>query len=123
MLLSPTVHPWYVLWAWVPALLCGVRSWTLLATLVPLSYAALASYDPTTSTWEEPWWPSLLSTLPFLMALIWESVQHATQPGPWPLLLEIIFCDKPTAVIKNPPSKTYIISNFRDSGPRKAHSP
>lgn len=83
VLLSPTVHPWYVLWAWVPALLCGVRSWTLLATLAPLSYAALASYDPTTSSWEEPWWPPLLSTLPFLMALIWESVQHATQPGPW----------------------------------------
>ena len=83
VLLSPTVHPWYVLWAWVPALLCGVRSWTLLATLVPLSYAALASYDPTTSTWEEPWWPPLFSTLPFLMVLIWESVHHATQPGPW----------------------------------------
>jgi len=83
VLLSPTVHPWYVLWAWVPALLCGVRSWTVLATLVPLSYAALASYSSATSTWEEPWWPPLLSTLPFLMALIWESVQHATQPGPW----------------------------------------
>jgi len=83
VLLSPTVHPWYVLWAWVPALLCGVRSWTLLATLVPLSYASLASYDPMTSIWEEAWWPPLLSTLPFGMALIWESVQHLTQPGPW----------------------------------------
>jgi len=83
VLLSPTVHPWYVLWAWVPALLCGVRAWTLLATLVPLSYAALASYDPVTSSWEEPWWPPLFSTLPFGMALIWESVQHMTRPGPW----------------------------------------
>ena len=83
VVLSPTVHPWYVLWAWVPALLCGVRSWTLLATLIPLSYAALVSYDPTTSAWEEPWWPPLLTTLPFLMALLWEYAQHATQPGPW----------------------------------------
>ena len=83
VLLSPTVHPWYVLWAWVPALLCGVRSWTVLATLVPLSYAALGSYDPHTSSWEEPWWPPLFSTLPFLLALLWESVHHATQPGPW----------------------------------------
>ena len=83
VLLSPTVHPWYVLWAWVPSLLCGVRSWTLLATLVPLSYAALVSYDQGTSSWEEPWWPPVLSTLPFLVALVWESVQHATQPGPW----------------------------------------
>jgi hypothetical protein len=83
VLLSPTVHPWYVLWAWVPALLCGVRSWTVLATLIPLSYAALASYDPTTSSWEEPWWPPLFSTLPFWVALTWEFVQHSTQPGPW----------------------------------------
>lgn len=83
VLFSPTVHPWYVLWAWVPALLCGVRSWTVLATLVPLSYAALASYDPITSSWEEPWWPPLISTLPFWVALTWEFVQHSTQPGPW----------------------------------------
>ena len=83
VLLSPTVHPWYLLWAWVPALICGVRAWTVLATLVPLSYAALASYDPTTSSWEEPWWPPLFSTLPFWIALLWESVQHATRPGPW----------------------------------------
>jgi hypothetical protein len=83
VLLSPTVHPWYVLWAWVPALLCGIRSWTVLATLIPLSYAALASYDPGASSWEEPWWPPLFSTLPFLAALLWESVHHATQPGPW----------------------------------------
>ena len=83
VLLSPTLHPWYVLWVWVPALICGVRSWSILATLIPLSYAALASYDPLTSSWEEPWWPPLLSTVPFLLVLVWESVHHATQPGPW----------------------------------------
>jgi hypothetical protein len=83
VLLSPTLHPWYVLWVWVPALICGVRSWSILATLIPLSYAALASYDPLISSWEEPWWPPLFSTLPFLMVLVWESVHHATQPGPW----------------------------------------
>ena len=31
------------------------------------------------------WWPPLLTTLPFLMALLWEFAQHATQPGPWAL--------------------------------------
>ncbi|MDP6931746.1 MAG: glycosyltransferase family 87 protein, partial [Myxococcota bacterium] len=64
VLLSPTVHPWYVLWVWVPALLCGVRAWTVLATLVPISYVALASYDPTLSHWEEPWWPAWIQYLP-----------------------------------------------------------
>ena len=83
VLLSPTVHPWYIAWAWVPALICGVRSWTLLATLAPLSYIVLASYDPTTHTWEESAWPAWVQHLPFLMALLWESLQHLTQPGPW----------------------------------------
>jgi len=83
VLLSPTVHPWYVLWAWVPALLCGVRAWTVLATLIPLSYMALASYDPFLGTWEEPWWPTVLTAVPFLAVLTWESVWHGTLPGPW----------------------------------------
>ena len=50
ILFSPTVHPWYVLWAWVPALLCGNRSWTVMATLVPLSHVALLTLDPITGS-------------------------------------------------------------------------
>jgi hypothetical protein len=83
VLLSPTVHPWYVLWAWVPALLCGVRAWTVLATLIPLSYAALATYDPGSSTWTEPWWPTVVIAVPFLTVFIYESLRHVTLPGPW----------------------------------------
>ena len=48
VLLSPTVHPWYVIWAWVPSLLTGVRAWTALATAAPLAYAVLATLDPAT---------------------------------------------------------------------------
>ena len=55
---------------------------TVLATLVPLSYAALASYDPSPAR-GRTWWPPLISTLPFWVALTWEFVQHSTQPGPW----------------------------------------
>lgn len=83
VLLSPTVHPWYVLWAWVPALVLGVRAWTVLATLVPVSYAALASYDPVTSRWEEPAWPVWVQLMPFLAALLWECWQGLIRPGPW----------------------------------------
>jgi len=83
VLLSPTVHPWYVLWAWVPALICGVRSWTVLACLAPISYTVLASYDSGSSTWSEPWWPPLVEYLPFLAALLWECVTRWTLPGPW----------------------------------------
>ena len=83
VLLSPTVHPWYLLWAWAPALICGVRAWTLLAVLIPLSYAALASYDPTTGAWMEPWWPRWIIYPPFGLALLWEWRSHAIRPGPW----------------------------------------
>ena len=82
VLLSPTVHPWYVLWAWVPALICGVRAWSVLATLVLLSYAVLASYDPLTSTWEEPLWPPFVEYLVFLPALLLEWLWRRTPPEP-----------------------------------------
>jgi hypothetical protein len=82
VLLSPTVHPWYVLWAWVPALVVGVRSWTVLASLVPLSYWVLVGYDPA-GAWHEPWWPRWIIYPPFLVALFTESAWHAIRPGPW----------------------------------------
>lgn len=82
VLLSPTVHPWYVLWAWVPALLCGVRSWTVLATLVPLAYVVLGTLDLATSTWHEALWPRLVIYPAFFLALGVESVRRALLPGP-----------------------------------------
>jgi hypothetical protein len=82
VLLSPTVHPWYVLWAWVPALLVGVRSWTVLASLVPLSYWVLVGYDPA-GPWHEPWWPRWILYPPFFVLLFAESAWHAIRPGPW----------------------------------------
>jgi len=83
VLLSPTVHPWYVAWVWVPALLCGVRAWTVLATLAPLSYLAWASYRPATGTWTEPTWTRWVIYLPFFTALAWEAIRHQLLPGPW----------------------------------------
>lgn len=83
VLLSPTVHPWYFAWAWIPAILCGVRSFTLLATLAPLSYAVLVGYDPQVGNWREPAWTAWVVYLPFFGALLWESLSHLTRPGPW----------------------------------------
>lgn len=83
VLLSPTVHPWYIVWAWIPAIICGVRAFTVLATLAPLSYSVLASYDHLTGQWEEPVWTAWVVYLPFLGALLWESRSHLMRPGPW----------------------------------------
>ncbi len=83
VLFSPTVHPWYVLWAWVPALVVGVRAWTLLAVLTPIAYIVLATLDPVTGVWEERYWPAVVEYLPFLVALGVEALRHAQRPGPW----------------------------------------
>lgn len=83
VLLSPTVHPWYLLWVWVPALVCGTRAWTVLVVLAPVSYAALASFDPASGSWQEPWWPAPLQYLGLSLALAAEWLWHLTRPGPW----------------------------------------
>lgn len=83
VLLSPTVHPWYIAWAWLPALVCGVRAWSLLATLAPVAYTVLSTFDPVTGHWHEFWWPVWLQYLPFLGVLIWEYGVHQIRPGPW----------------------------------------
>jgi len=85
VLLSPTVHPWYVLWPLAAALWHGVRAWTLLAALVPLSYVALGAYDAGTSRWVEPVWPRLVIYPPFFALLAWEAWVRLTRPGPHPV--------------------------------------
>lgn len=82
VLLSPTVHPWYVLWPLAAALLNGMRAWEILAVTVPASYLVLATYDPTTSRWTE--WPAVrvLVYAPFFVALATEAWRRATRAGP-----------------------------------------
>ncbi len=84
VLLSPTVHPWYVAWAWVPALICGRRAWTLLAALMPLAYIVLATLDPTTGRWTEQLWPQLVIYVPFFALLLTDKAAELVQPGPYP---------------------------------------
>ena len=82
MLLSPTVHPWYVGWAWVPALICGAHAWTLLAALMPLAYIVLATVDPASGAWKEAVWPRLVIYGPFFAMACWRSLQATITPGP-----------------------------------------
>lgn len=82
VLLSPTVHPWYVGWAWVPAIVCGAHAWTLLAALMPLAYIALSTLDPTTGAWHEGVWPRLVIYGPFYTMACWHIFRNATSPGP-----------------------------------------
>lgn len=72
VILSPTVHPWYVLWPLLAGLWTGRRAWSLLAALVPLSYVVLGSYDAAGSVWTEPVWPRWVVYPPFYGMLVWE---------------------------------------------------
>ena len=76
VVLSPTVHPWYGLWPLLAGLLTGVRAWTVLAVLLPAAYVVLATYDPTTSTWTEPWWVGPVIYLPFYATLLYDGWQR-----------------------------------------------
>ncbi len=82
VILSPTVHPWYVLWPLLAALWNGQRAWTVLAVLVPLTYVVLGSYDAATSTWVEPAWPRWVVYPIFYAALGWEGWRGLTRAGP-----------------------------------------
>ena len=82
VLLSPTVHPWYIPWVWVPAIVCGVRAWTVLAGLAPIAYVVLATTDPSTGAWQESRWPALVAYGSFAVVWIWDRMQGLVQPGP-----------------------------------------
>ncbi|MBX2798756.1 MAG: hypothetical protein KTR31_13835 [Myxococcales bacterium] len=85
VLLSPTVHPWYVLWAMVPALLCERWGWSLAAVPLLASYTVLFAYDPTTGTWSEAPWLWWITWPPAIGALAWTHYRRewmATAPYP-----------------------------------------
>ena len=82
VVLSPTVHPWYVLWPLLAALWNGQRAWTVLAVLVPLTYVVLGSYDAAASVWTEPSWPRWVVYPAFYLSLGWEGWRRLTRAGP-----------------------------------------
>ena len=77
LLLSPTVHPWYVLWVLPMAALRGNRPFLLLSGLVFLGYWGLASYQ-VTGIWPQPAWNRAAVWLPVCLLLLWGVVRGAT---------------------------------------------
>jgi hypothetical protein len=55
VLLTPALHPWYVLWLIPFTATGGSRAWLVLATLVPLGYRPLDEWM-TRGTWHDPTW-------------------------------------------------------------------
>lgn len=80
LLLSPTLHPWYLLWALPFAALRGSPAWVLWTGTIFLAYAGLEAYRAT-GHWPEP--PTLrwLVHLPFLALLAFEGLKDAGAGG------------------------------------------
>ena len=65
MIVTPTLHPWYLCWA-LPFLACfPSRAWTWLVALAPASYVLLVGWR-LEGVWREPAWLWPLWVLPFL---------------------------------------------------------
>ena len=72
ILLMPTIHPWYILWAMPLAALAFDLGWLTLCGLAPLAYWILTTASPDSNTWIEPWWPRLVEYLPALAVWVWQ---------------------------------------------------
>jgi hypothetical protein len=70
LLLTPTLHPWYVLWI-VPFLTHPRPAFRALATLVPLGYVPLAGWLAG-GPWRDPVWTRLLEHGTTWALLAWE---------------------------------------------------
>lgn len=57
ILLMPTVHPWYMLWALPLAAAALDLGWVALCSLAPLAYAILIVNAGNSNEWTEPLWP------------------------------------------------------------------
>ncbi len=86
VLTSPTVHPWYVLWAAVPALLCGRIGWAAASLPLMGAYTVLLAYEPESGTWSEApwlWWITWPPAVVALAVAYWvRSDSSPTEPYP-----------------------------------------
>lgn len=80
LVLSPTVHPWYVLWLLPIAALRQSRPWLLLSGLVFLAYWGHAEYGRT-GLWPHPLWARLAIWAPFLLLLVYDGVRGRRGEG------------------------------------------
>ncbi len=78
--LSPTVHPWYVLWVLPFAALRSNRPWILLTGLIFLGYWGLSAYHET-GDWPQPAWARAVIWLPFWGLLLFDAIRRGGTGG------------------------------------------
>jgi len=83
MVLTPTLHPWYVLWMLPMAALRASRSWILLSGLAFVGYYGLGSYQET-GVWAQPPMARLIMWVPFLVLLVYDAFRPWQEPAESP---------------------------------------
>lgn len=69
LLLTPTLHPWYLMWVLPFFVLFPVPAWLYLSGAIFLAYDVLSGYS-TTGIWEEHPWVLWAEFLPFYLLLL-----------------------------------------------------
>lgn len=80
LLLTSTLHPWYLLWLLPFLCFYPQRAWMLLTGLIMLSYYILIRYAAE-GVWEESWWVRPVIYIPFFALLLndmWRSRRATT---------------------------------------------
>jgi hypothetical protein len=82
LMLSPTVHPWYLLWMVPLVAIRPNRAWLYLSGSVFLAYYGLATYRAE-GLWLEPWWIKLAIYGPFFILLAVDSWRGSWWQAQW----------------------------------------
>lgn len=82
LLLSPTVHPWYLLWMVPLIALRPNRAWLYLSGSVFLAYYGLGTYRAE-GVWPEPWWQKAAIYVPFLLLLMLDGWRGSWWQAAW----------------------------------------
>ncbi|MGD8698055.1 MAG: hypothetical protein PVJ43_02120 [Gemmatimonadales bacterium] len=85
LILSPTVHPWYLLWMVPLIAIRPNRAWLYLSGSVFAAYYGLATYR-SEGVWPEPWWLRLAIYGPFFLLLVGDAWRGSGWPSPWRLV-------------------------------------
>lgn len=81
LLLTPTLHPWYVLWILPLAALRASAPWILLSGLAFLGYFGLDAWQAS-GVWPQPGWLRVLMWGPVLALLVWEGTRRRGRDAP-----------------------------------------
>ena len=80
LLLTPTLHPWYLIWI-IPFLIFIPNwSWIGFTLLIQISYFVLKDFA-LISEWKESLWVLLAQYVPFYLVLIWEYLDRRRLKG------------------------------------------